>query len=40
MVIFDVRVRDDLLAVGPVRTVHVLDRGQRKGRQTRDETQR
>ena len=40
MVIFEVRVRDDLVAVRPIRAVHVLDRGQRKGRQTRDEAQR
>ena len=40
MVIFEVCVGDHLVAVRPVGAVHVLHRGQRKGRQTRDETQR
>ena len=40
MVIFDVRVGDHPVAVRPVGAVHVLHRGQRKDRQTRDEAQR
>jgi hypothetical protein len=39
MVIFEVRVGDHLVAVRPVGAMHVFDRGQRKDRQTRDETQ-
>jgi hypothetical protein len=39
MVVFEVRVGDQpVVAVRPVRAVHVLDRGQRTGGQTQNET--